>query len=261
MDNNGLYFSVKGTLQDEQVSLDNLSLPIISEFVEYVSKFIKGDEKIDLGSLRVAVKPGSFALTVPPETAIISAVSDYRIVKNTGRLDGINPVRARVLADLQEKARKNADLVYTITDSSDGPNANRTSIIISSDSDYKTTIEDQWIQTEAYLYGKVYDLGGKNKSNVHIELENGGTIKLDATTELLAEDTESRVYKNQLVRVRAERNLRTGNLRNEHLVSFENYSPRHDEDEFQKIVAQTREAWSDVPDIVVWVQELRGVYA
>ncbi|MCL1839396.1 hypothetical protein FWF89_00100 [Candidatus Saccharibacteria bacterium] len=261
MENNELYFSLEDELLDEQVGLDNLSLPILKEFVEQVATFIKGGDRIDLNQVKIAIKPGSVVIAAQNSPYIAPAVAEYRTIKQNGSLAGISPIRAKVIADLQEKVSKNPNRSYMISDNKDATSIQSSSITVSNASDYKMMDEDQWIETEAYLYGRVNSLGGKSKSNIHIELENGNTIILDTDTETLEQDTENRVYKNQLVRVKAERNLQTKELRNERLVSFENYHPHHDEDEFQAIVARTRKAWADVPDVVAWVNDLRGSYA
>lgn len=258
MSQGDLYFSIDDELLDEKLGLDNVSLPILKEFIDQVSSFIKGGESIDLNSVKIQVKPGSFAIVAPASPLIQTAVSEYRMVQQGGSLDNISPVRAKVIADLQEKARKNPNRLYVISDDSNKKTMGNDYIRISADTDYTFTIDDQWIDTEAYVYGKVYDMGGKSKSNVHLTLSNGNSIKLGADESVLAEDSENRLYKDQLVHIKAQRNMRTKQLRNEQLVSFEHYEPHFNEDDFSRLVAKTKKAWSDVPDIVRWVEEIRG---
>lgn len=261
MSKGDLYFSIDDELLDEKIGLDNVSLPILKEFIEQVSSFIKGGESVDLNSVKVAVKSGSVAIVAEASPLIETAVAEYRIVKQSGNLDNISPVRAKVIADLQEKVRKNPDRLYIISDDSNIATISDDSVKITSSSDYRITAQDQWVDTEAYLYGKVYDMGGKSRSNVHLTLSNGNSIKLSADESALAEDSENRLYKDQLVRIKAQRNLRTKQLRNERLVAFEHYEPHFDEAEFSKLAAKTRQAWRDVPNIVSWVEEIRGNHA
>ena len=253
-----LYFSINDTIQDAQISLGNLSLPIISELAEAVTKFIKGSSTVDLSSVRVSIKESSFAIAVEPSPIVAPAIADYDAIKKSGNLNNIDIVRAKIIADFQDKAKKNPDRSYTISDNSDMTKASSGIIIINNESDYRTPIEDQWVQTETYIYGVVYDMGGKNKSNVHLTLQNGDSIKIDAETASLAEDKENRLYKDQLVRIKAEQNLRTKKLRNESLVSFEKYKPHFDENEFKAVSEKVKSSWADVPDITVWVESIRG---
>jgi archaellin len=261
MDKKELYFSVKDTMQDSQVGLSNLPLPIISELAEAVARFVKGSSNIDLNNVKVSIKEGSLAIVVQSSPILAPAIADYREIKTSGNLDNIDNVRARTIADFQDKAKKNPNRIYTISDTSDTFKINSDSIVINNDSDYRATIEDQWVQTETYIYGEVFDMGGKNKSNVHLTLQNGDTIKIDAETEVLAEDSENRLYKEQLVRIKAEQNIRTKKLRNETLVSFEKYEPKFDEKIFQAVSAMVKSSWADVPDVVAWVENVRGNHA
>ncbi|MCL2808065.1 MAG: hypothetical protein FWD27_07940 [Coriobacteriia bacterium] len=256
-----LYFSIKDTVQETQINLGNLSLPLISEFTEAVSRFIKGSTYIDLSEVRVVIEEGSLAIAVRPSPVIMPAITDFESINTSGNLDEIDSNRAKVIAELQDKARSNPNRTYTISDTSDRKRIDGKSIVISNKSDYRKTLEDQWVQTETYIYGKVFDIGGKTKSNVHLTLENGSTVKLDADAGLLADDSENRLYKEQLVRVKAEQNLRTKEYRKETLVSFEKYAPHFDEAEYQKLSAKVKSVWADVSDIVSWVEEARGNYA
>ena len=261
MSKGGLYFSIDDKLMDEKISLNNVSLPILKDFIEQVSIFIRGNESVDLNGVKIAIKPGSVAIVVEETPLIKTAISEYRIIKSSGDLGKISPVRAKVIANLQEKVRKNPSRLYTISDNIESAFIDQNSIKISLDSSYKIVHADQWVDTEAYLYGRVFNMGGKSKSNVHITLSNGTNIKLDTNEDILADDNKNRLYKEQLVRVKAQRNLRTKELRNERLVSFEYYEPHFNEDEFIKQVARTKLAWKDIPDIVSWVEEVRGNHA
>lgn len=74
----------------------------------------------------------------------------------------------------------------------------------------------------------------------------------------LAQDEKNRLYKQALLRVSAEENLISGQLRNITLISFEKYNPLFDEAEFQKMTEQGSQAWKDIDDPASWIDELRG---
>lgn len=210
-----LYFSVKDLVSGEQTSPDNISLPLLQELADAMSKFIRGNStKTNLNDISISVRSGSFALV--------------------------------------------ADASPFVSDS-DTLNESR-GISFTNKTDYKTSRTDQWAKTEILMYGKVVDMGGKTKTNVHIVLDNDDTIVLDADSQKIAEDNENRLYKDQLVKVFAEQNLETKKLRNESLLEFVKYNPHFDEDEFNRISKEVEHSWADVPDIVTWVEETRGNY-
>lgn len=258
MENGELYFSVKGTLAENPVSPDNISLPILTELADAISKFIRGSSRAELNDVPISVKQGSFALVAQPSPITMAAIADFREVIETGNLNKIDSIRAKVIADLQKKVNQNDSLTFTIADSNVVTSSN--SIVIDKNSTYTYNEEELWVQTDTYLYGHVYDMGGKNQPNVHLVLQNGDSVKISTDIETLAQDSDNRLYKDQLVHVAAEQNLNTKKLRNESLVAFENYNPHFDEKEFLETVEQVDSAWSDVPDSLEWLETLRGNY-
>lgn len=259
MESGELYFSVKGVLAKNPVSLDNVSLPMLMELTEAASKFIRGSSRIELNNIPVSIKHGSVAIVAQPSQITMAAIIDFKEVMQTSSLNKIDPIRAKVISDLQKKVNQNNSLTFTIADGNNATGTN--SIIISKDSTYIYDEEQLWVQTDTYLYGHVYDMGGKNQPNVHLVLQNGDSVKVSTDVETLAQDNDNRLYKDQLVHIAAEQNLNTKKLRNESLIAFENYNPHFDEAEFLEIVEQVDSAWSDVSDSLKWLETLRGNYA
>lgn len=261
MENEKLYFSVKDTIGGEQVTPENVPLKLIIELADAMNRFIYGKAK-STGEVSVSIKKGSFAIVAPASPITQSAINDYRIVKKTGALDNIDPIRARIIRDLQVKAQKDKNRIYTISDKEDIDTDNHhDALVISKETDYRTIRTDQWVPTETYMYGMVVDIGGKTKTNVHLVLENGDTIVLNADSKQIEEDEINRVYRKQLVKVTAEQNLETKKYRNERLSDFVEYEPKFDEEQFNEISKKVRHSWADVPDVLAWVENMRGNYA
>jgi hypothetical protein len=122
-------------------------------------------------------------------------------------------------------------------------------------------MEDMWVHIEKYLYGKVVDIGGKTRPNVHLELENGTLLTIAATQSDLEQGEQNRLYRPALLHITAEENLITGKLRNYKLLEFDAYQPSYDEAEFNLMVKRGTKAWADVPDATEWLETLRGNHA
>ena len=258
MNRNVLYFSLKDVINGEQITPDNVPLKSIIELADSMNRFIFGKTK-STSEISVSVRKGSFAIVAPASQIISEAINDYRTIRETGTLDNIDPIRAKIIRDLQLKAQKGTDRIYTISDTDTAQSQN--SLVISKDTDYKTIRTDQWVPTETYMYGMVVDIGGKTKTNVHLVLENGDTIVLDADSKQIEEDEKNRIYHKQLVRITAEQNLETKKYRNEHLSDFVDYAPKYDEEQFNIISKKVQHSWADVVDILAWVEDARGNYA
>ena len=262
MENEKLYFSVKDTVNGEQVTPENISLKLIIELADAMNRFIYGKAK-STGEVSVSIRKGSFAFVAPASQITQSAINDYRIIKTTGALDNIDPIRAKIIRDLQVKAQKDENRIYTISDkdNDDINNKHHDALVISKETNYRTIRTDQWVPAETYIYGMIVDIGGKTKTNVHLVLENGDTIVLNADSKQIEEDEINRVYRKQLIRVTAEQNLETKKYRNERLSDFVEYEPKYDETQFDAVSKKVRHSWADVPDVLAWVENMRGNYA
>ena len=130
--------------------------------------------------------------------------------------------------------------------------------MVDSESDYHADDADQWAQVERYIRGEIQDLGGATKANAHVKLPDGRTLKVTADKGVLRDDTHNRLYKLAMLRVKAEYNVLTRELRNARLVEFVEYAPQMDEEELARLTRRGANAWKDVVDATNWVDELRG---
>lgn len=255
-----LQFAIDDQLLGESVSPENISLPMLEEFIQQVTAFIKGSGKVDLRNIKTEIRQGSFAVAVADELGeLAEAKKDYDCAVNSKDLTDIDPIRRAVLIDWQRSVLKNTQRRYKLrfTNSEDDQKLSDWKLIIDSNTQFHFH-QEIWADVELYLYGRINDLGGKTRANIHLELDNGRTIKAEASPELLMGDKQNRIYKDQLIRIRAKQNIKTLEYRNESLISYENYNPLYDEDSLNNIIKKGRIAWSDIKDPVAWVNGLRG---
>lgn len=253
-------FTIKDTVLGDQLSPSNLTLPLLSEFIDQVSSFLRGKSRQDLIEVRTGIKSGSLAVVVENQAgALDSAFKDYIVMQQNYALENLDPVRAQIIEQWQNIAKNNTERTYELffgETKVDGAPV----FTISSSTNY-TVRKDVWVNTELYVYGKIFDLGGKSKPNVHIELDNGKTIKIGTDTSMLIGDNTNRLYRKQLVRIKAAQNIITRELRNEQLISFEYYNPVFDQEGFDKIAKKAKVAWKSITTPTEWVDSLRGDYA
>ncbi len=253
-----LTFRVKDKVLGEEISIDNINLPLLNEFSGQVMTFIRGSKRIDLNTVKAAVKTGSLVFEVENETGLLDeAFSDYERAFKYGNVSTLDPVRANVIETWQHEARSNPDRVYELLRGAFETTGEVDKIVIDEDTDFKQA-KELWVPVEKYVYGRIFDLGGKKSANVHLELIGHGTLTISAEVAKLTEDKTNRLYQNQLVRIKAEQNIETQSLRNEKLVAFENYDPHFDEDEFAAFVRKGKRAWASIKDSNGWLEELRG---
>ena len=250
---NELRFAVSDRINDVEVGPKHVPLALLGEFQKDVSEFLKGSGRdVDPGQVLVSVEDGSLALVASGLIAATSLWADLEHLKTTDSLSLIDVKRAAVVERWQATVRQNPKRSYLVAD-----RAAKVGFLVDSKSDYRRA-EQVWVHVEKYVHGKIVDWGGKTKANVHLELENGKTLTVESSQNLIAQEEHNLVYRLALLHVTAEENLVTGDLRNLRLLAFEHHHPAYDEDEFKRMVERGTQAWADVPDSVAWVETLRG---
>ena len=237
-----------------EASPDRVRLTDLAEFSADVAAFLRGDDKdVDTKTLDVAIRKGSLAIETAPLLSAPGLFRDLRTLLGGELLDTLDAKRREVMERWQKAARQSRQLAYRIT----APFLEHP-ILINAESDYRADDADQWVQVERYIRGEIQDLGGATKANAHVKLPDGRTLKVTTEREVLRNDTVNRLYKLAMLRIKAEYNVLTRDLRNARLVEFVEYAPAVDDEELARLTRRGAVAWRDVSDATAWVEELRG---
>lgn len=233
---------------------DRVRLGDLADFSKDVAIFLRGEDKeVDTKSLEVAVRKGSLALETTPLMFAPNLFRDLRTLLGGELLDTLDAKRREVVERWQKAARQTKHVAYRIS----APFLDRP-IVVNAESDYHADDADQWVQVERYIRGEIQDLGGVTKANAHVKLPDGRTLNVTAERDVLRDDPVNRLYKLAMLRIKAEYNVLTRDLRNARLVEFVEYAPTVDEEALSRLTRRGAVAWRDVPDATAWVDELRG---
>lgn len=254
MENQRITLSLMNQSGGFESSPDRVRLGDLADFSADVSAFLRGDGKeIDPKTLEVSIRAGSFAIETAPLLHAPRLFHDLRTLLHGEKLDSLDAKRREIMERWQKLARQSQEIAYRIT----APFLER-SIDINAASDYHADDADQWVQVERYIRGEVQDLGGITKANAHIKLPDGKTLKVLADRDTLRRDTTNRLYKPAMLRIRAEYNVFTRELRNAQLLEFVEYANTVDEEALARLTRHGAVAWRDVPNATAWVDDLRG---
>lgn len=232
---------------------DRVRLGDLAGFSSDVATFLRGEDKdVDTNALEVAVRKGSLAIETVPLLYAPSLFRDLRTLLGGELLDNLDAKRREVMERWQKTARQTKQVAYRIS----APFLDRP-IEINAESDYHADDADQWVQVERYVRGEIQDLGGVTKANAHIKLPDGRTLKVTTERDVLRNDTVNRLYKLAMLRIKAEYNVLTRELRNARLVEFVEHASTVDEEALTRLTRRGAVAWKDVPDATAWVDELR----
>jgi hypothetical protein len=252
-------FSLDDTIGGQPLTPENVDLPTLRGFIEEVEKLVKGDVPgASLAESRVRIETGSVRLVVLAGQMLVSNLNaDMVRLETSGDLDLIQPKRAEVIELWQRRAQRQPTRSYRVRDAS---NAGAKPLTVKSISHYQHAGENAWVLVEKYLAGKVVDLGGKQDPNVHLVLtDTGKSIRVSATEQQLAAETENQLYKEVTLRVQAEQHLKTRDLRNVRLLEFLHRTDEVDEAALSRLWSRGSEAWRGIPSATAWVESMRGV--
>ena len=237
-----------------EASPERVRLADLAEFSADVAAFLRGDGKeVDSKTLDVAVIDGSLGIQTAPLLVAPQLFNDLRALLNSELLDNLDGRRRDVMVRWQKAARQTRQLAYRIS----APFLDRP-IVVNAESDYHADDADQWVQVERYIRGEIEDLGGATASKAKVRLPNGTMLAVTTERNLLRDEKENRLYKLAMLRIKAEYNVLTRDLRNARLVEFVEYTPQVDEESLARMTRRGTNAWKGVGDATAWVDELRG---
>jgi hypothetical protein len=251
-----LVFSLDDVVAGRPLTPETVDLPTLRGFLEDLETLIKGDVPgASLSDSRVRIEPGSVkVVTLVAQLLAADVRADLAKLERTGDLDSIQPKRAQVIERWQARARKSPSRVYMVV-----PGADEPPLRVTNGSQFQHGGENAWVSVEKHLTGKVVDIGGKQDPNVHLVLaDTGESVRVDATEQQLAAETENQLYKFVNLRVQGEQHLRTKAFRNLRLIQFLPQATEADEQALASLWEKGRMAWKDVQSAAGWVEALRG---
>ncbi|MEI9944557.1 MAG: hypothetical protein WDN26_10105 [Chitinophagaceae bacterium] len=129
-------------------------------------------------------------------------------------------------------------------------------LIINRDTQYISP-QNEWVATSLYLYGKIYEEGGRKDVNLHILTSRYGTLTVDATEEQLTSG-DNKLFKVYGLWVKGKQNIKTGELKDLQLIDFIVHQPTYNELALQALIKKSTANWKKVKNKDKWLTELRG---
>lgn len=245
-------FIIRGNVNDVDISRDSISLSLLSSFTKDINEILNSLPDNNKDEIIVSIQDGSLKYNI-----LISLVafnlftSEIEALNSSRDLSLICDKRSKIFEEWSKRAKSFSDLEFEIIpDGHSGIKINSNSSFIKSD-------ENIWIEGEHYLYGVITDMGGSHKPNIHFSSEDGASYLIDCTKDDIINEKENRIYHAAAIRVLAKQNLLSGELKDVKFASFVEYNPKFDAQHLLQIIEKGRNAWSDVPDHIQWVRNLR----
>lgn len=174
---------------DEPLAPDNYDVREVQEMLAIAVDVLFGSEKRGRPLATYDIQKGSVKHVLTTLAGIVAiAGSQLEDAVRTGSLNHIDPVRARAIAAMQERAVQRKR-VYSI-----GVSNKEMPLTITAQTKFAIVESNDWTETEIYLYGQIVDWGGTNKANIHLLTDNG-PITIPTTIDYLSSIEQNMVYK------------------------------------------------------------------
>ncbi len=185
-----------------------------------------------------------------PITAVILFNGLTNEIKKRNSLDFLEAKRQFVIDRLQKKAHEKSyrlEFNSSITEGS--------SLIIDKTTNYEK-ITPTYFESEFYLYGEIYQEGGK-KPNIHISTKEYGNLTVSVTKEQIV-NNDKKTYKPYGLKVRGKKNFEDGSLSDLVLLEFIQYSPIFDKNLLDKVIDKASENWNKISNIDIWLNNIKA---
>ncbi len=204
--------------------------------------------RLEAGSVR-----NIFKVTKQAEAAFVAVMT---MVAATKSIDSLELQSARAIEQIQNMAVKhNYDFEFR-SESHDGN-------ILSITPETKFYRSDAlWVDAEVYFYGTLVDAGGKDKSNIHLETKDYGTIVISADRETLKNEERNLLYKEYGIQAQAKQNVLTGEIDRSSvkLIKIIDYKPDFDKSYLDGLIEKVGNRF-DGMDVDEYISKIRGSYA
>jgi len=252
-------FKLRAKIRGQEVTPKTIPLGQFNRFNNDVEQLVLGSLKAaPAEEIHAEISSGSYVLNVElPPVVYENLRHDLDAIGQTGLADGVDPKRLEVVNRWQDETAEKKDVSYEI--SPDWQSPEKAFRIDHSHRLITPEPRPVWFATEKYLNGEITAAGGATQTNLHLRVPGYGRgLIVSATREQLKSLTIGRLYEDQMVRVRGEQRLDTGELRNLELIEFIEHRKAYDEGYIDALIEKGTRRWADVPDGNAWLRELRG---
>lgn len=247
------YIELRITNRDNSLKPQDVDINEVKEFISDVENFLYPNrkEKLNRPHISYNIEEGSakhkFFL---PISAVLFFNALTSEISKRNNIDFLEYKRQAVIDKFQKLAIEEG---YTIE--FNNSTSNEHSLII----DYNTNFEmiaPRTYESEFYLYGEIYQEGGK-KPNLHINTKEYGNLTISATKEQIM-DGEKKTYKPYGIKVKGKKSLENNSLTDLKLIEFIQYKPVFNKTLLQKVMEKASVNWNKISNIDAWLDDIKA---
>ena len=244
---------VEGSVGNKKLSPSEIDISEIREVLLEFENFLFEGEKNDRPLVSYKIVEGSVIHKfILPVTFVIIFNSLTNTIKDEDSINFLEPKQSKSIEYFQNKAIEK-DWRFSFPTSLDSHN----NLVIDKKTKYFRN-SPKWVDTELYLYGDIFDVGGLNKPNIHISTKEYGSLIIETTKNKLSAEGTNLLYKTFGIRVMAKQNIEDGTLKELKLIDIVDYNTNFDKESFDLKVSRATKNLSKIKNPDKWIREMRG---
>jgi len=257
MDKTGFVeIQVQGSIGNMELSPNTYDIREIGSILINVESLLFPNEKKDRPLISYQIEAGSVRHIFKTSIQyIIGFNALLGQISENENIDFLDLPTARAIEDFQQVAIKKGYSFYIKTSI---PQSNE--IIVNRKTRYFRS-EAVWAMAEFYFYGRVVDVGGKDKANIHLQTEQLGVIRIETPVSFLEHYEGNMLYRNFGIRASGIQHSDTGEIDRLNLkfIELTEYEPKYDEVYLNSLRAKASQ-WIKKTDPDSWLKSIRGSY-
>lgn len=245
-----------GQKGNNSLSPDNFDIKEVISLLSNIEPLLYPGNRGNRPDIAYKMEPGSvrniFTVTKQIEAAFAAILT---LVSTTNSIDSLELPSAKAIEEFQNTAKKK-NYIFEIKTYA----AEKSILSITPTTKFYRS-ESIWVDADFYLYGTLIDAGGKDKSNIHLETKEFGTVVIAVDRETLKNEERNLLYKEYGIHAIGKQNIETGEIDRSalKLVKIIDYSPSYDNDYLSGLMKKVGNRYDGV-DVDAYVSEIRGGY-
>lgn len=248
--------SVVSSSGNNDLKPDNYDIKQIKEILQNVEDMLFPNNKKNRPLISYDIQEGSVRHVFrTPMQYIIGFSAILNQINASNSIDFLELKTARAIENIQNLSQRK-DYEFKISTS-----VNKTTELTINPKTKFFISQNILVDTELYFYGTITNAGGKNKSNIHLDTLDHGSIIIDTGKDFLEGQEKNLLYKEFGVRAKGKQKVETGEIDTTSLklVELIDYDTKYDPEYLNTLIDKAKNTWKGV-DSNKWLYNLRGEY-
>lgn len=247
------YIEIKINNRSKNLTPKDIDISDLKEIISDVETFLypSRQEKKSRSQISLDIEQGSsrniFYLPISSVILFNGLISE---IKARDSINFLDYKRQSIIYKFQTKA-KSSDYSFELINSL----SPESSLTINNKTEFQLTALD-YFESEFYLYGEIYQEGGRNP-NLHINTKEFGNLTVSASKEQLLQG-EKKIYKTYGLKVSGKKNIEDKTVYDLILIDYIEYEPVFNRNLLNDIINKASINLNKIKNVDDWVLNLKA---